>query len=578
MVNLKINGIPVTVEDGTTILNAALKANIKIPTLCYLKGVNEIGACRVCVVEVKNARTLIPSCVIPVSEGMEVFTNTERVRKARKKTLELTLSDHNKDCLSCCRNLKCELQALSEEYGCNSQAYNGEVNEFRKDTSSVYLERDYSKCIVCKRCVAACKKQHVAIIGANNRGFHTHIGCALDDPLDNSPCIACGQCVNVCPTGALKEKEEIVNVQKAIADPDKFVVVASAPAVRAALGEEFGLPIGTNVEGKMATALKMLGFNKVFDVNFAADLTIMEEANELVHRVQNKLPLPMITSCSPGWIRYMEFMYPEIIPHISTCKSPQQMYGAVTKTYYAEKNNIDPKNIYTVSIMPCTAKKFEKTREGQSASGYPDIDAVLTTRELGKMIRQAGIMFKDLPDGTFDHPLGNYSGAGVIFGASGGVMEAALRTAAETILGKPVKNLDYKEVRGTLGTKEAEYNLDGLKIKVCVTSGISNAKEICEKVKSGKADYHFIEIMSCEGGCINGGGQPIVDAFTRGNCDVKALRAKALYDIDGMAKIRKSHENPVMKELYDNFFEKPGSHKAHKVLHTSYKKREKYKI
>ncbi len=576
MVNLKINNIPVQVKEGTTILDAAKSVGINIPTLCYLKDINEIGACRVCVVEVKGARSLVASCVYPVNEGMEVFTNTEKVRKSRKTTIELLMSDHKKECLSCVRSTNCELQTLSNEYGCDAAAFQGERNLSEPDDSTSYLVRDNEKCILCRRCVATCKSvQQVAVIAPSRRGFKTHIGCAFESDLADVPCVACGQCIAVCPTGALHEREEIDNVREAIADPEKVVIVAPAPAVRAAIGEEFGNPVGTNTEGKMFTALRMLGFDKVFDVNFAADLTIMEEANELVERVKEGGKLPMFTSCSPGWIRYVEYYYPELIPNLSSCKSPMQMFGATVKTYYAQKEGIDPKNIYVVGVMPCTAKKFERTRDDQSASGYPDIDAVLTTRELAKMIRTAGILYNELPDGTFDNPLGEFTGAGVIFGATGGVMEAALRTAAETITGKSLDAVDYKAVRGMQGIKEAEYDLNGLKVKVAVASGLTNAKALCEKIRKGECDYTFVEVMCCPGGCINGGGQPIQSAYTRRTVDIKGKRAKALYDEDKKSDIRKSHENPAVNSLYKEFFGAPGSHKAHEILHTKYVNRKK---
>ena len=571
MVNLKINNIPVQVKEGTTVLEAAKVAGINIPTLCYLKDINEIGACRVCVVEVKGARSLVASCVYPVSEGMEVFTNTEKVRKSRKTTIELLLSNHKRECLSCVRSTNCELQKLSAEYGCDEKRFAGSKSEYEPDTSTSYLVRDNEKCVLCRRCVAVCKHvQEVAVIAPVRRGFNTHIGCAFESGLGDAPCVACGQCIAVCPTGALHEREEIDDVRAAINDPDKVVVVAAAPAVRAAIGEEFGYPIGTNAEGKMFTAMRMLGFDKVFDVNFGADLTIMEEAHELLDRVTNKGVLPMFTSCSPGWIRYVEYYYPELIPNLSSCKSPMQMFGATVKTYWAHKEGIDPKNIYVVGVMPCTAKKFEKTRNGESASGYPDVDAVLTTRELAKMIKASGILFNDLPDGTFDNPLGEFTGAGVIFGATGGVMEAALRTAAETLTGKPLDNVDFKEVRGVKGIKEAEYDLNGTKVKVAVASGLTNAKELCEKIKKGECDYTFVEVMCCPGGCVNGGGQPIQSAYTRRQVDLRSKRAQALYDEDKQASIRKSHENPAILQLYKDFFGEPGSHKAHEILHTSY--------
>lgn len=576
MVNLKINNIPVTVEEGTTILEAARKAGIRIPTLCYLREINAIGACRVCVVEVKGARNLVASCVYPVSEGMEVFTNTERVLKSRKKTLELILSDHNKNCLSCVRSGNCELQALSYEYGCDTTNFTGVMNIHEPDTSTEYLVRDNSKCILCRRCVAACaKRQEVAVIGANDRGFSTHIGTAFDKGLADVPCVACGQCITVCPTGALREKDETEKVMAAINDPAKHVVVGVAPSVRVGLGEEFGFPMGVNVEGKMVTALRMLGFDRVFDVDFAADLTIIEEGHEFLHRLNSGGTLPLITSCSPGWVKFIEHYYPDLLGHLSSCKSPMAMFGAVSKTYYAEKFGIDPKSIYTVAVMPCTAKKFEKTRPELSAAGMPDIDAVLTVRELARMIKKNGIMFKDLPDSEFDAPMGIASGAGLIFGATGGVMEAALRTLSEVVDGKELEHLDFNEVRGTKGIKEATYNIGGKEVKVAVASGLSNAKILMDKIKDGTADYHFIEIMCCPGGCVNGGGMPIQNADVHNNLDIRAERAKAIYNSDKLMKIRKSHENPAIKQIYDEFFGKPNSHKAHHILHTTYTKRGK---
>ena len=571
MVHLKINNIPVEVEEGTTVLEAARKAGINIPTLCYLKDINEIGACRICVVEVKGARSLVAACVYPVNEGMEVFTNTEKVRKSRKTTLELLLSNHKRECLSCVRSTNCELQKLSNEYGCDENRFKGEKFAYEEDTSTSYLIRDNEKCILCRRCVAVCRKvQQVGVIAPVRRGFATHIGSAFEEPLADASCVACGQCIAVCPVGALREREEIEEVRAAIADPEKVVVVAAAPAVRAAIGEEFGYPIGTNTEGKMFTAMRMLGFDKVFDVNFGADLTILEEANELLERVKEGGTLPMFTSCSPGWIRYVEYYYPELIPNLSSCKSPMQMFGATVKTYWAQKEGIDPKNIYVVGVMPCTAKKFEKTRGHESASGYPDVDAVLTTRELAKMIKNSGILYNELPEGTFDNPLGEFTGAGVIFGATGGVMEAALRTAAEKLTGKPLDKIDFKEVRGIKGIKEAAYDLGGVKVKVAVASGLTNAKKLCEKIKKGECDYTFVEVMRCPGGCVNGGGQPIQDAYTRRQVDLRSKRAKALYDEDKKAGIRKSHENPAVMQLYKNFFGAPGSHRAHEILHTEY--------
>ncbi len=575
MVNLKINNIPVEVEEGATILEAARKAGVRIPTLCYLKDINAIGACRMCVVEVKGARSLCAACVYPVNEGMEVFTSTPKVLESRRTTLELILSDHNKSCLSCVRSGNCELQSLCNEYGVDQSRFTGATNSEPKDESTCYLVRDNTKCILCRRCVAACRNQQVAVIGPNARGFDTHIGCAFEMNLSDVPCVACGQCIVSCPTGALKEKEEIPAVEAALADPNKVVVVAPAPAVRAALGEEFGLPIGTNVEGKMVTAMRRLGFDKVFDVDFGADLTIMEEGTEFIERLTHGGKLPMITSCSPGWIKYCEHYYPDMLDNLSSCKSPMQMYGAVIKTYFAEKNGLDPRNIFVVGVMPCTAKKFEKGRDDENAAGVPDVDAVLTTRELARMIKNHGIMFTELPDSEFDAPLGMSTGAGVIFGATGGVMEAALRTVVEILEKKPLKKLDFDDVRGIEGVKEASYMVAGKKVNVAVASGLSNAKKVLDAVKNGEKDYHFIEIMCCPGGCVNGGGQPIQPASVRQDIDLRAARAKALYSQDAEMPMRKSHENPAVKELYDTYLEKPGSHKAHRILHTSYVKRGK---
>lgn len=575
MVNLKINNIPVEVEEGSTILEAARKAGIRIPTLCYLKGINAIGACRMCVVEVKGARSLCAACVYPVNEGMEVFTSTPKVIESRRTTLELILSDHNKSCLSCVRSGNCELQTLCHEYGVDQSRFVGATNSEPKDESTCYLVRDNTKCILCRRCVAACRNQQVAVIGPNARGFDTHIGCAFEMNLSDVPCVACGQCIVSCPTGALKEKEEIPAVEAALADPKKYVVVAPAPAVRAALGEEFGLPIGTNVEGKMVTAMRRLGFDKVFDVDFGADLTIMEEGTEFIERLTHGGKLPMITSCSPGWIKYCEHYYPDLLDNLSSCKSPMQMYGAVIKTYFAEKNDLDPKDIFVVGVMPCTAKKFEKGRPDEDAAGVPDVDAVLTTRELARMIKNHGLMFNELPDSEFDAPLGMSTGAGVIFGATGGVMEAALRTVVEILEKKPLEKLDFDDVRGIEGVKEASYMVAGQKVNVAVASGLSNAKKVLDAVRNGEKDYHFIEIMCCPGGCVNGGGQPIQPASVRQDIDLRSARAKALYNLDANMPMRKSHENPAIQELYSTYLEKPGSHKAHRILHTSYIKRGK---
>lgn len=577
MVNLTINKMPVTVPAGTTILEAAKSIGIKIPTLCYLKDINAIGACRICVVEVKGAKTLVASCVYPVAENMQVTTNSKKVLDSRRTTLELILSDHNQDCLSCERNQNCELQKLALEYGCDGHRFQGEVSDYALDTSSPSIVRDNNKCILCRRCVAACTNyQSVSVIGPNARGFDTHIGCAFEKNLADVACVACGQCINVCPTGALHEKSEVNDVIAAIADPTKYVIVGTAPSVRVGLGEEFGSPMGLNVEGKMAASLRRLGFDAVFDVDFTADLTIMEEGTEFINRVKNGGVLPMITSCSPAWIKFCEHNFPSLLPNLSSCKSPQQMFGALCKTYYAEKKGIDPKDIVVVSVMPCTAKKFEKGRADQSAAGYPDIDYVLTTRELAKLIKRGGLLFNELPDEEFDAPLGIGSSAGLLFGATGGVMEAALRTVVEVLTGKSLKEPDFVEVRGTQGIKEATYDVAGLKVNVAVASGLANARKLMEEIERGESKYHFIEIMSCPGGCVNGGGQPIKTAFIRNNSDIKGIRASAIYNTDKTYKLRKSHENETVKELYKEYLGEPNSHKAHEILHTTYVARNKY--
>ena len=575
MVNLTINGIPVKAPKGSTILDAARHTGIEIPTLCFMKEINEIGACRMCVVEVKGARNLVAACVHPIAEGMEVQTNTPKLLESRKRTLELILSDHEKKCLSCVRSGKCELQELCQELGVADEEYfAGESNHYELDTSAPHMIRDNNKCILCRRCSAVCEKvQTVGVIGPNNRGFATLIGSPFDMGLGDTSCVACGQCIAACPTGALYEKDNTDDVLAAIADPDKHVVVQPAPAVRAALGEEFGYPMGTDVEGKMAAALRRIGFDKVFDTNFSADLTIMEEAHEFLDRVKNGGVLPLMTSCSPGWVKYCEHYYPDQIAHLSSCKSPQQMFGAIAKTYYAEKMGIDPKKIVCVSVMPCTAKKFELGREDQDAAGVPDVDISITTRELARLIRKVGIDFRSLPEEGFDDPLGESTGAGVIFGATGGVMEAALRTAVETLTGEELQNVEFKEVRGTEGIKEATYNVAGMDINVAVASGLSNAKIIMDKIRSGESNYHFVEIMCCPGGCVNGGGQPQVHADVRNFEDVRAIRAKVLYDNDAAKPVRKSHENPSIKRLYEEYLGEPGSEKAHHLLHTTYVKR-----
>lgn len=572
MVNITINGMPCSVPYGTTILEAARQVGIEIPTLCYLKDMNEIGACRFCVVEVTGARSLVASCVFPIErDGTEIFTNSERVRKARKTTLELILSTHERRCLSCVRSGNCELQKLCKEYGVDDEGrFDGDKPVYEIDYSAAHMVRDNNKCILCRRCVAACNQQGIGVIGANARGIDTHIGSAFELPLNATSCISCGQCIVNCPVGAIYEKDDTEKVFEAISDKEKYVVVQAAPAVRATLGECFGMPIGTDVTGKMFAALRRLGFNKVFDTNFGADLTIMEEATELLSRVKNGGVLPMITSCSPGWIKYCEHYYPTELDHLSSCKSPMQMQGAIIKSYFAQKNGIDPENIVSVAIMPCTAKKFECGRDDENGAGYSDVDYVLTTRELGRMIESAGINFALLPDEECDAPLGQGTGAAVIFGATGGVMEAALRTAAEVITGKELASPEFKEVRGMEGVKEASYKLGDLDVKVAVASGTKNAKVLMDKVKDGTADYTFIEIMGCPGGCINGGGQPVQSATVRNFTDLKALRAAALYKNDESRPHRKSHENEDVKTVYAEFLGEPNSHKAHELLHTTY--------
>ncbi|MCU6761307.1 Iron hydrogenase 1 [uncultured Roseburia sp.] len=574
-ITIKINGTEVSAPSGSTILEAARLANIEIPTLCFLKDINEIGACRMCVVEVKGARTLVTACVYPINEGMEVFTNTPKVIESRRKTLQLLLSIHDRKCLSCVRSGNCELQKLCKEYKIDDEAkYDGERIPYDLDVSAAHMVRDNNKCILCRRCVAACEKvQNIGVIGANERGFSTFIGSPFGMGLGETSCVSCGQCIAVCPTGALYEKDYTSEIFEAIADPEKYVIVQTAPAVRAGLGEAFGYPIGTDVEGKLAAALKKLGFDKVFDTNFSADLTIMEEANEFLDRVQNGGVLPLITSCSPGWVKYCEHYFPDMTENLSSCKSPQQMFGAIAKSYYAEKMGIPKEKMVVVSVMPCTAKKFEIGRDHEDGAGVPDVDIAITTRELARMIERAGIRFTELADEEFDMPLGLGTGAAVIFGATGGVMEAALRTAVEKLTGEELEKLDFADVRGIEGIKEASYNVAGMEVKVAVASGLGNAKELLTKVKNGEADYHFIEIMGCPGGCVNGGGQPQQPGYIRNTVDIRGKRAEVLYNIDKNNPIRKSHENPAIIELYETYLGEPGSHKAHELLHTTYVKR-----
>ena len=571
MVTLKIDGRTVQAEDGMTVLEACLQEGIRIPTLCNLKDINNIGACRMCLVEDAKSGKLQASCVLPVSEGLEVKTASPKVLEARRAVLELILSDHDRSCLTCKRNQTCELQALANEMGVSEIEFQGTRIIKTIDELSPSVVRDNNKCILCRRCVAACAKtQGVCAIGVQNRGFKSQIGSEFGKSLGEVACINCGQCIAACPTGALTEKDATKEVWAALNDPKKFVVFQPAPAVRVAIGEEFGMPIGTRCTGKLAAAMRRLGADRVFDVDFAADLTIMEEGTELLQRIQNGGVLPMITSCSPGWIKFCEHFYPEFIPNLSTCKSPNQMQGAVTKTYFAEKNGLDPRDIFVVSVMPCTAKKFEIQRPEMGRDGYRDVDANLTTRELARMIRQAGIDFVHLPDEDFDDVLGESTGAAVIFGVTGGVMEAALRTVADILSKQDPKEIEYQDVRGLTGIKEATVSVAGMEIKVAVAHGTANAAKLLDAIKAGEKSYHFIEIMGCPGGCVTGGGQPIVDARTRYFVDPKAARAAATYDEDEAKTIRKSHENPAIKKIYAEFLGEPCGHKSHELLHTHY--------
>jgi len=578
MVNLKINGQDVSAPAGSTVLEAARMAGIEIPTLCYLKDVSQTGSCRMCLVEIKGGRALQAACVYPVAEGLEVYTNTPAVRNARRVTLELILSNHDRKCLTCERNRNCELQTLADELGITDIHYDGVRNEYEIDSLSPSIIRDNNKCILCRRCVNMCKNiQTVGAIDAIERGFKTSIACAFEKSLGEVSCVNCGQCIAVCPVGALREKDATDDVWAALSNPDKHVVVQTAPAVRAALGEEFGMEMGTPVTGKMAAALRRLGFDKVFDTDFAADLTIMEEGTELLHRIQNGGTLPMITSCSPGWIKFCEHNFPDMLDNLSSCKSPHEMYGAVIKSYYAEKMGIDPKSIFVVSVMPCTAKKYEAAREELSVNGMQDVDSVITTRELAKMIKQSGIRFTQLPDEKFDDPFGEEAtGAGVIFGATGGVMEAAIRTVADILDNTSHTEIEYEAVRGLDGIKIACVQAGGKTIRAAVAHGLGNARELINKVKNGEVELDFIEIMACPGGCVNGGGQPIVSSKDRMDKDIRAERAKAIYSEDKSLPIRKSHENPYIKKIYEEYLGEPCGHRSHELLHTHYVARSKH--
>jgi NADH-quinone oxidoreductase subunit G/NADP-reducing hydrogenase subunit HndD len=586
-VRVKINNIEVQVPKDFTVLMAAKEAGIDIPTLCYLKDINEVAACRLCVVEAsingQKMRNLPASCVLKVQDGMEVKTNTKRVRNAVRSNLELILANHNRECLSCTRNGTCELQTLCDELGIEDIKYQGEQRRWQVDKVSNSIVRDSSKCILCGRCISTCRDiQGIGILDFTERGFETEIAPAFDFSMDNVPCIYCGQCIQACPVAALKEKSNIDEVWEVLDNPKKHVIVQTAPAVRASLGEEFGYPIGTRVTGKMVAALRRIGFDKVFDTNFTADLTIIEEGNEFLNRVQNGGTLPMITSCSPGWIRYCELNYPEFLDNLSTCKSPQQMFGAVAKSYYAQKAGIDPKDIVVVSVMPCTSKKNEAARPEMEVDRIRDVDFSLTTRELGTMIKQSGIKFQNLEDEDFDKGMGEYSGAGVIFGATGGVMEAALRTVADILTDKDLERIEYKRARGVEYIKEGSIKLpingEKKEIKLAVVHGTKHAAELLEDIKSGKKEFHFIEIMACEGGCVNGGGQSHVPAKTRMYVDRRVERAKALYEEDSIKEIRKSHQNPEIQKLYNEFLRKPNAEISHKLLHTHYTKRSSYDL
>lgn len=579
LITLKIDDKEVKVKEGTTILQAAKQVGIDIPTLCFLKDINEVGDCRMCIVEVEGRKGFATSCIQKVEEGMIVHTHSPAVMEARRVILDLILSNHHRDCLTCSRSGNCELQALAVKFNVQHVEFEGEMTSHKIDDKSPAIMRDFNKCILCRRCVAACKNvQEIGAIDCINRGFESCISTVGDNSLADVNCTFCGQCIEACPTGALKEKEYIKDVWRNLKNPEIYTVVQTAPAVRVALGEEFDMAVGTNVTGKMVSALKSLGFDRVFDTNTGADLTIMEEANEFIERFEKQEGLPMITSCSPGWVRFAEKNYPDLLGHLSSCKSPHQMFGAMVKSYYAKKYNVDPSKICMVSVMPCIAKKYECQREEMEVEGIRDVDYVITTRELSRMIKQANIEFTELQNDKFDEPMGEATGAGAIFGTTGGVMEAALRTAADVLENKDLPKFEYEAVRGGKERKEAVIEIAGKKVKAVVVSGLSNARKIMDEIKEGKADYQFVEIMACPGGCIMGGGQPIKSSKTRSEIDVRKLRADALYSIDEKSVIRKSHENPVIKQMYEDFLQKPGSEVSHKYLHTHYSKKNLYEI
>ena len=579
LVTLTIDNQEVKTKKGTTILQAAKQAGIDIPTLCFLKDINEVGDCRMCIVEVEGRRGFATSCIQTVEEGMVVHTHTPNVLEARHLILDLIISNHAKDCLTCTRSGNCELQSLATKFNVLNIEFPGEISKHKIDDLSPSIVRDFNKCILCRRCVAVCKNvQKIGAIDCINRGFESCISTVGDHSLNDVNCTFCGQCIEACPTGALHEKETIDDVWVKLKDPDTYVIAQTAPAVRVALGEEFQMSIGTNVTGKMVTALKRLGFNKVFDTNTGADITIMEESNEFIERLKSNKTLPMITSCCPGWIKYIEMNYPELLPHLSTCKSPHQMLGALLKTYFAEKEGIEPSKIYVVSIMPCIAKKFEAKRDEMKEGELYDVDNVITTRELSRMIKQANIEFTKLEDSHFDNPMGEATGAAAIFGTTGGVMEAALRTAQDVLTGEKLEKIEFEQVRGEDAIKKANVNIAGKDINVVAASGLESAKKILEEIKTGKSTYQFIEIMACPGGCIMGGGQPIKNSKIRSEVDIRKLRSESLYSIDEKSVIRKSNENPVVQKIYKEYLKKLGSGKAEELLHTHYIKRTKYNI